>query len=629
MVVSGSVYGTALGLAQQASDDILVDLSVYQRIYVNKAARAILGLQTNYEKSAYYLDLIELDNAAQEFKEINDALLNGGRISYGPEARETEVEKITSEEIRVILDSLNHRWGYVESAAKVLVNGATGTVRSRAITQIEFQIPTLYSQIDVLTDLLQKQSEKNANSLRSTQLAFFLSAIGLLFWGYVFVRNNILSPLQKIQKAAIHISQGNLEEPIQIDQQDEFGTLAKSFEVMRLEVAKKRQRDSEWVDEMEMKVSQRTKELSALLDISTELSASLEVDTILNSVVDTALELLEGEASVICLLNSTTQNLFVASAAGPPSALKQHQAEIQPGLLTEVFKDGKNFVDGACRDCPMFAEEYLEEVVVSPLRVNQSPIGAVCVADVHDGRKNEDTGRILSFLANSAAQSIENARKLNQSQIAATLAERERMAAEMHDGLAQTLGFLNLKLDQALVSLETDENKKTKHELKLMKPAIQSAYNTVRGWLVGLSDSGLSRNNFKTQLQECIHNFEQKSGLTVKTSMDDMTLAGVFEDEQIQLIRIVQEGLANILKHADAKHVEVILEKKGKTINLKIWDDGKGFDPKGAGDEENGHSKLGLKIMRGRAERVGGALTIRSLPGEGTEITARIPYKVS
>ena len=126
--------------------------------------------------------------------------------------------------------------------------------------------------------------------------------------------------------------------------------------------------------------------------------------------VDTARELLVAKVSVLCLVNHETNVLTVASSSGARHALDRTQAPIHSNLLTDVVNRGKTVSHGACAECPMLSEMYLEEVMVAPLQIDQQPIGAICVADLATESMTDDTARVLTFLANSAANALENAR---------------------------------------------------------------------------------------------------------------------------------------------------------------------------------------------------------------------------
>ncbi|MDH5507466.1 MAG: GAF domain-containing protein, partial [Anaerolineae bacterium] len=419
------------------------------------------------------------------------------------------------------------------------------------------------------------------------------------------------------------IASGNLSQTISLGQSDEIGLLAHTFEIMRQEVAASRYSAEAWTDQLEARVQQRTKEMAALLEISTDISSNLDVDSILRSVVDTGRQLLDGQVSVLCLLSEIPQGLSVASFSGPRDALARTTAKVDTGLLADVVSEGKTIACNTCQECPILAQVNAEEMIAAPLRFGDTTIGAICVADLDPSNLTDDSARLLTFLANSAAIALENARLFNRSQTAATLAERERIAAEMHDGLAQTLGYLNLKTGQVLESLDNRSLDDAINHVETMQPAIQQAYSTIRQALVGLSDNSLPQSGFKSQLENCIADFTGKNHAQVDLSVDEACLANIPHQAEQQLIRIAQESLANIRQHSDASKVTINILPDGDFISMTIVDNGCGFDLTAMPTDDQPH--IGLKIMRGRIERVGGTLMIQSHPGEGTTISASVP----
>lgn len=621
-LVSGSVYATSLALETQALNIAMIDLVTHQRSEVNNIARAVIGMQTETEQSIYYLDLLELDQAVSAIGETIEALLVGGSAQRNP-GDEISIPAINSEEAREVVVEIEGRWEDIDRSTAILLTGPTVSEKSRAITEIEIAIPLIYANISELTEILHKSADSNLFLLRTIQITFFASALALLVWGYLLARNNIIQPISQLQEASRRIAAGDLSGAIELKQKDEVGELGQAFETMRQEVAAARATAETWAEELESRVEQRTNELGALLDVSADLSANLEVEGVLSTVVETAKELFAAEASVLCLLSKGTNSLSVASSAGPPSTLQRTQAAIHSNLLRDVINRGKTVSHGACSECPILADGLLDEAIVAPLQLEEEPFGAICVVDVEDKELSEDSARVLTFLADSAAVALENARLYDSSQSAAALAERERIAAEMHDGLAQTLGYLNLKADQALNSLDKQAAEATRAQLELMQPAIQNAYQTVRNALAGLRDDGLTAGGFRDQLKMSVSDFEEKSSVPAELALVDDTVEKLSPEGKIQLVRVAQEGLTNVRKHAEASQVKVSLAREGKMATLTIEDDGCGFEP--AHPKDDGAAHLGLKIMRGRVERVGGSLTIQSQAGGGTRVIARVP----
>jgi signal transduction histidine kinase len=157
-----------------------------------------------------------------------------------------------------------------------------------------------------------------------------------------------------------------------------------------------------------------------------------------------------------------------------------------------------------------------------------------------------------------------------------------------------------------------------------MKAAIKTAYVQVRAALVGLREPVISTDgDLAAKLNDCVNDFRYVSRLVVDLVMADVSALELSPVGQKQALHIVKESLNNVHRHAQARRVEVRVERDHGNARLTIADNGQGFDPTRM--ETGNH--LGLTIMRARAERCGGALTVDSVPGRGTRIIACLPLQ--
>ena len=238
------------------------------------------------------------------------------------------------------------------------------------------------------------------------------------------------------------------------------------------------------------------------------------------------------------------------------------------------------------------------------------------LADAFNRMAERLQGNERSLLA--AQQGLErNARE------AATLQERERLAREMHDGFAQYLALLNLKLQAALALSELPE--RTSSALREMSDVTQQAYQDVRHTIFGLRTFVSRGLGFEPALAEYLHEFSEQSRIAVDLEVVDGSLAALPRDAELQVVRIIQEALANVRKHAAAANARVRIRPEGEGIQVSIEDDGVGCDPARG---RAGGLHFGLQTMRERAEGLGGSLELRSAPGRGTCVIASIPKEV-
>ncbi len=256
------------------------------------------------------------------------------------------------------------------------------------------------------------------------------------------------------------------------------------------------------------------------------------------------------------------------------------------------------------------------------LTLGEQVLGALCVGCARPRTFSETERDLLGGLATQAAIAIENARLYEAVRGMATLQERERIAREMHDGLAQALGFLNLKLTLVERGLDGHEES-IRRELANMRKVAGDAYEEVRQAIFGLRTMVSRGLGLVPTLSEYLHEFSQQAGIQVRLEVPEDTSRIRFSPEgEVQLIRIVQEALNNVRKHSGARTARVRLWQEADEILFAIEDDGAGFDPAQAPANAGRH--FGLATMRERAESVGGRLTIRSDAGHGTQVILRL-----
>ncbi len=202
---------------------------------------------------------------------------------------------------------------------------------------------------------------------------------------------------------------------------------------------------------------------------------------------------------------------------------------------------------------------------------------------------------------------------------AAVLEERQRIAAEMHDGLAQTLSFLGMKTDIVVEMLNDGQASGVLEEIDQMHLAIGQATTDVRRSIASLRENPRQRGSLDEEISRLCDSFTASSGKTVRFQNDLPATLYITPEELEQVSKVVQEALLNIYQHANAPHTEIRITNVKNMVKITIRDDGQGFETdeqeKASGDH------FGLSIMKARATRIGGKLTIRSQPGNGTVVT--------
>jgi nitrate/nitrite-specific signal transduction histidine kinase len=198
--------------------------------------------------------------------------------------------------------------------------------------------------------------------------------------------------------------------------------------------------------------------------------------------------------------------------------------------------------------------------------------------------------------------------------------ERNLLAQELHDSIAQSLAFLNIQVQLLQDDLQKKRTSEALSTLEQIREGVQESYDDVRELLVHFR-TRIGSTDLETALRSALEKFEAQTG--VKTSYAQCCSTPELLPEQVlQIMHIVQESLSNVRKHAHATQVEVELCGEGE-CQVSIRDNGAGFDAA----HDAGETHVGLRIMRERAHRIGARLSLTSHPGQGTRICLGLPGK--
>lgn len=514
------------------------------------------------------------------------------------------------------------------------------TITDRALTPTGRGVqlgPMDLAQLNILAHQMARQSEdlngihraKVTRLLRSSQsmmwaivilyLAFILVSGALIALASIAFTRRIAAPLGTLADAALKIAEGHLDERVPVRSQNEIGQLSHAFNVMA-DRLQSRERDLRAAhDQLEQKV----RETQALYRIGTEISSLHELDRILQSVVAKARELLHSEAAALCMFTQEQDELVALATSGPAEAF---QTPALPG--SRSLPAGRTAVtpeDLAAHTprCTIMQPEFLRAHLAAPLCRGDTTIGMICVCSREPRAFSAAETELLTGLATQATIAIENARLYEEVRSLAALEERERIAREMHDGLAQALGLLHMKLRRAEEHSVLADPPLISVALQEMTGITERAYEEVRQSIFGLRTMVSRGLGLIPTLTEYLHDFSVQNGIGVELELADGRPIHLSPASEVQLIRIIQEALANIRKHAGAAHAWVRLQRQDSWVQVTIEDDGRGFDPVTLGSPDRLH--FGLQTMRERAEGLGGKLEIDTGPGRGTRVVATLP----
>ncbi|MCB1056606.1 MAG: GAF domain-containing sensor histidine kinase, partial [Acidobacteria bacterium] len=376
---------------------------------------------------------------------------------------------------------------------------------------------------------------------------------------------------------------------------------------------------------------QQNRELFGLHRAGLAVVAELSLESVLQQVVDQARSLIGARFGALSVVTSDHRILaFVTSGISDEESKRIGAPPKGRGLLGVVLNEGQRLsIDDLAKDPRSvgFPENHppMHSLLAVPVICERTPYrGNLYLSEKLDGKafdqENEDT---LVRFATQAAIAIDNAHLYRRVAELAAAEERLRIAHEMHDGLAQLLAYVNTKVQAVREYLRNDRAEEAGEQLEQLSVVSRQVYSDVRSQILDLRSSARTgRGELADTLQQYIVQWQQQSGIEASLRLPD-ELQDLDPEIELQLLRIIQEALANVRKHASASQVDLELERQGQRIQAVITDDGKGFDPHrlspGSGP------RFGLSTMRERAASVGGSLTISSDRDSGTVVVVDLP----
>ena len=243
-------------------------------------------------------------------------------------------------------------------------------------------------------------------------------------------------------------------------------------------------------------------------------------------------------------------------------------------------------------------------------------------------RTNElkQTNDLLQAEIRDHKQAEEQIHSLTQELIKAQETERQMISRELHDSVAQDLSSLKIAC-QTLIANEPQLSSQAKQKVSEMSEVLRRTVMAVRDLSYNLRPLGLDGIGLVEVISQYCDDFSEKSGIQVDFHSAGIDSTKLDFDMEINLYRLVQEGLTNIVKHADAACAKIGLVGAFPNIILRIEDDGKGFDVEERLAKASHEKRMGLQSMRQRVRLLGGQLLIQSRPRQGKKLSMKIPYR--
>jgi PAS domain S-box-containing protein len=379
----------------------------------------------------------------------------------------------------------------------------------------------------------------------------------------------------------------------------------------------------------------------SLAQTAISLNSSLELDQVLQRILEQIRRVIPFTAGDIIMKDDRTYriagvlNTRETSEEWPPTGMSYSLDDFP--LLDQIFNTLQPLLladlDGTAEWQRAAGLEWTRSYVGAPLVASGQVFGIVNLHSDWPGAFDQRTvKRLMAYTAPAAAamqnawlfeqvrSSRERLQALSRRLVEIQEGERRYIASELHDEVGQALTGLTLSLQ--LIEKKADDPQAVRAELAEMNRMLENVLEDLHRLAIDLRPASLDHLGLAAALRQHVAMVNQKFGLTAQFEMLGIQ-DRLPEEMEITFYRIVQEALNNVVRHARARHVDVIIEKRDENLILVIEDDGVGFDPEVILKKSG---RLGLFGMQERVEMLGGKLIIESAQGKGTTLVVEVPY---
>jgi signal transduction histidine kinase len=359
------------------------------------------------------------------------------------------------------------------------------------------------------------------------------------------------------------------------------------------------------------------------------ISGVLELEEVLQLIVDRVRDLVSAQYAALGIVDDGGQiTQFITSGITADERQAIGDLPRGHGLLGLIIRENRTYRIPRIADHP---ESYgfppnhppMDSFLGVPVTFKSEVVGRLYLTNKKDASEfSAEDQAMLETFALHAGIAIENARLIGQVQRLAVFDERDRISRDLHDGVIQAIYAVTLSLDDVpeLVSKAPAE---ARQRVDDAIDALHGVIRDIRNFIFGLRPLLLDSGDLLGGLRILTDELQRNTAIEIE-------LDGAVEDDLpvevvAELLAIAREALANVARHSAARNAVVRIGIQDGTVLLSITDDGRGLAVSTL--EEGGHHGLGN--MRARAERLGGALELRSAPGSGTNIIATVPMRPS
>lgn len=459
-------------------------------------------------------------------------------------------------------------------------------------------------------------------SLISTLLLVIIALLTLITL-YRRIQERLLLPLSHLNSWAIDVNEGNLKTRLPDYLPGDFNTLAKNINELGDQIEALTFDMQSQVNKQTAHIKRKSHSLEIVYDVAASINVSRNLDDLLTRFLHSLKDVVKARAAVVRLMTDDNQMRLVASLGFDEDLMEREQViPSDQCLCGTAFRDGNVLFQKNITQCDKIVGRQFFDVdnvhmIAVPLQYRDKTLGVYNLfVDSEDFAEPGDIEDLLTSIGRHLGMAIDKARTDDEANRFAIMEERNRLAHELHDSLAQTLASLRFQVRVLDEKIRLGEEPSIWHELEKIENNLDEAYAELRE-LITHFRAPIDKRGLVPAVEHLIERFRNKDEIAIFLQKEWNVLS-LSPNIEVQALRIIQESLNNISKHSQAHAVRVIMRSTVQgECSILIEDDGIGMEvPPESGRVSEDH--LGLSIMDERAKKIGGTFKIESEIGEGT-----------
>ncbi|MCU7836343.1 MAG: GAF domain-containing protein [gamma proteobacterium symbiont of Taylorina sp.] len=493
--------------------------------------------------------------------------------------------------------------------------------------------------ISSLTYISVNQIISSHNVILWLNFIFLISGLFIILRISFLVRHDLITPFIHLRNWSLLMKKKDYSARLPVPKKGEFAKLAIDINGLSDKLQVLSAEFQQEVDKQTHKAEEKNHSLNILYEVATSINQSKDLNDLLSRFLQLLINLTHARAGTVRLLaiDSSKQG-----AAG--SQEKQLKMVASLGLNEDFIKEeryvpvkrclcGTSLTQGtvecgvSINNCSKLSGTELfagndAEIIAVPLEHQGTNLGIYNLfIDKPNAYKIEGLSELLTSIGKHLGMAIEKTRLDKDSRQHSIMKERTLLAHELHDSLAQTLASLRFQVTILEENIFEDISIE-REEVTRLHESIDEAYREVRG-LITHFRAPMDKQGLIPAIEKQISDF--KSNCDISVFFQNEWSTDLKSEQEFQIIRIVQEALANVRKHSQARTIRILARSSDTTNEILIEDDGIGLKNPKLSNSLGEH--IGLSVMEERAIRIGGKITIETETGEGTQILLTFPTR--